>query len=54
MAKKWSKSSYGKTALSAKFSVSGVEEFFKKIEAAGKNIESEARASLSICFNFSP
>ena len=39
MAKKWSKSSYGKTALSAKFTVSGMEEFFSRIEKAGKNID---------------
>ena len=31
--------SYGKTALSASFSVSGIEEFIKKIEAAGKNLD---------------
>lgn len=31
--------SYGKTALSASFSVSGIEEFIKKIEAAGKNVD---------------
>ena len=39
MAKSWKKSSYGKTALSAKFSVSGMDEFFGKIEALGKNID---------------
>ena len=47
MAKKWSKSSYGKTALSAKFSVSGVEEFFKKIEAAGKNIDTACKKAVN-------
>lgn len=39
MAKTWKKSSYGKTALSAKFSVSGVDELLKKIEASGKNVD---------------
>ncbi len=39
MAKGWRKSSYGKTALSAKFSVSGLEDFFKKVEAAGKSVD---------------
>lgn len=47
MAKNWSKSSYGKTALSAKFSVSGVEEFFKKIEAAGKNIDTACKKAVN-------
>lgn len=42
----WKKSSYGKTALSAKFSVSGVEEFFKKIEAAGKNIDTACKKAV--------
>lgn len=31
--------SYGKSALSASFTVGGVEEFLKKIESAGKNID---------------
>lgn len=47
MAKNWSKSSYGKTALSAKFSVSGVEDFFKKIEAAGKNIDAACQKAVN-------
>lgn len=43
----WNKSSYGKTALSAKFSVSGVEEFFAKIEAAGKNIDNACKKAVN-------
>lgn len=39
MAKKWSKSSYGKTALNAKFTVPDVSGFFAQIEALGKNID---------------
>lgn len=31
--------SYGKTALSGVFELSGFEEYFKKIEALGKNID---------------
>ncbi len=46
MAKTWSKSSYGKTALSAKFSVSGIEEFVKKIEAAGKNVDAACKKAV--------
>ena len=46
MAKTWKKSSYGKTALSAKFSVSGTEEFFAKIEAAGKNIDNACKKAI--------
>jgi len=47
MAKKWSKSSYGKNALSAKFSVSGMEEFFERIEAAGKNIDNVCKKAIN-------
>ena len=38
--------SYGKTALSASFSVSGIEEFIKKIEAAGKNADSACKKAV--------
>lgn len=38
--------SYGKTALSASFSVSGIEEFIKKIEAAGKNIDAACKKAV--------
>lgn len=38
--------SYGKTALSASFSVSGIEEFIKKIEAAGKNVDSACKKAV--------
>lgn len=47
MAKTWKKTSYGKTALSAKFSVSGLEEFFAKIEATGKNIDNACRKAIN-------
>lgn len=51
MAKSWTgrggKSSYGKTALSAKFSVSGMEDFFSKIEAAGKNVDKICRNAIN-------
>lgn len=47
MAKKWSKSSYGKTALSAKFSVSGVDEFLAKIEKSGKNIDAACKKAIN-------
>lgn len=46
MAKKWSKSSYGKTALSASFSVEGLDQFFAKIEAAGKNIDTACKKAV--------
>lgn len=46
MAKGWNKSSYGKTALSAKFTVSGMDDFFAKIEAAGKNIDSVCKKAI--------
>lgn len=42
----WEKSSYGKTALSAKFSVSGVDEFLKKIEASGKNVDAACKKAV--------
>lgn len=47
MAKRWSKSSYGKTALSAKFSISGMEEFFKRIEESGKNVDAACKKALN-------
>lgn len=40
------KSTYGKNALSASFSVSGVDEFFAKIEAAGKNIDTACKKAV--------
>ena len=50
MKKTWTerggKASYGKTALSAKFSVSGVEEFFEKIEKAGKNVDAACKKAI--------
>lgn len=38
--------SYGKTALSASFSVSGVDELLRKIEAAGKNIDAACKKAV--------
>lgn len=38
--------SYGKSALSASFSVSGIEDFIKKIEAAGKNVDSACKKAV--------
>lgn len=38
--------SYGKTALSASFNISGVEEFLRKIEAAGKNIDAACKKAV--------
>lgn len=42
----WKKSSYGKSALSANFSVSGVDEFFKRIENLGKSIDSVCKKAV--------
>jgi len=36
---RWSYTSYGKTALGRGFKVGGIEEYLKKIEALGKNID---------------
>lgn len=47
MAKRWSKSSYGKTALSAKFSVSGMDEFLAKIEKSGKNVDETCKKAIN-------
>ncbi len=41
------KGNYGKTALSAKFSVTGMEEFFEKIEALGKNIDTACAKAIN-------
>ena len=38
--------SYGKTALSASFSVSGVDELLRKIEAAAKNIDAACKKAV--------
>lgn len=38
--------SYGKTALSASFNVSGIDEFLRKIEAAGKNIDDACKKAV--------
>lgn len=50
MAKSWTQrggmSSYGRTALSAKFEVSGVDEFLKRIEAAGKNVDAACKKAV--------
>lgn len=46
MAKSWKKSSYGKSALSASFSFSGVEELFAKIERAGKSIDDTCKKAV--------
>ena len=40
------KASYGKNALSASFSVSGVDEFFERIEAAGRNIDDACKKAI--------
>ncbi len=40
------RASYGKTALSATFEFSGMEEFFAKIEAAGKNIDTACKKAV--------
>ena len=47
MAKRWSKSSYGKSALSAKFSVSGMDEFLAKIEKSGKNVDETCKKAIN-------
>ena len=47
MARAWKKSSYGKSALSAKFSVSGMDEFFQNIENAGKNIDNSCKKAIN-------
>lgn len=46
MAKKWNQSSYGKNALSAKFQVPGLEDFFKHIEAVGKNVDDSCKKAV--------
>lgn len=46
MAKKWNQSSYGKNALSAKFQVAGLEDFFKHIEAVGKNVDDACKKAV--------
>ncbi len=46
MAKGWNKSSYGKSALSAQLSVSGVDEFLKRIESAGKNVDAACKKAV--------
>ena len=46
MAKTWTKSSYGKSALSASFSFSGMEEFLKKIEASGRNVKKKKKKAV--------
>ncbi len=46
MAKKWSKSSYGKTALTAKFTVPDLSGFFAQIEALGKNIDDACKKAV--------
>lgn len=40
------KASYGKTALSAKFNISGVDEFFAKIESIGKNVDEACKKAI--------
>lgn len=40
------RSSYGKTALSASISVSGMEKFFAKIEGVGKNIDTACKKAI--------
>lgn len=40
-------SSYGKTALTASFSVKGVEELFNKIQEAGKNVDEACKKAVN-------
>ena len=40
-------SSYGKTALTASFSVKGVEELFNKIQESGKSIDSACKKAVN-------
>jgi len=48
MAKRlWSQSSYGKTALSAKFSVEGVNELLEKIAETGKNVDAACHKAVA-------
>lgn len=48
MAKRlWSQSSYGKTALSAKFSVEGVNELLEKIAKTGKNVDAACHKAVA-------
>ncbi len=48
MAKRqWSQSSYGKTALSAKFSVEGVSELLEKIADSGKNVDAACHKAVA-------
>lgn len=46
MAKKWSRSSYGKNALSASFSVSGVDELLKRIKESGGDIDKACKKAV--------
>ena len=40
-------SSYGKTALTASFSVKGVEELFNKIQEVGKNVDEACKKAVN-------
>ena len=46
MAKKWSRSSYGKNALSASFSVGGADELLKRIEESGRDIDKACKKAI--------
>jgi len=43
---KWSYKSYGKTALGQGFKVGGIEEYLKKIEVLGKNINDVVKEAI--------
>ena len=51
MAKSWTQkggfSTYGKSALSANLKISGLEEYLKKIAAAGKNVDAACRKAIN-------
>lgn len=47
MARQWSYTSYGSTALGRGFKVGGVEEYLRKIEALGKNIDDVVKEAIN-------
>jgi len=46
VARKWSYKTYGKTALGQGFKAGGIEEYLKKIEALGKNIDEVVKEAI--------
>lgn len=45
--RKWGYSTYGKTALKQGISVAGIEQYLKKVEALGKNIDEVVKEAIN-------